>query len=72
MSQQELLTKCFKKLLTGETEVAKTYLKTKTEWDFSIHLSCSEIIKSYNSTSHQLKTKIISANELEFEMNESK
>lgn len=52
--------------------MAETYLKTKTEWDFSIHLYCSEVIKSYNSSSHKLKTKIISPNEIEFDMDEIK
>lgn len=52
--------------------MAETYLETKTEWDFSINLSCSESITKFNSSSHKLKEKIISDNELRFEMDENK
>jgi hypothetical protein len=67
-----LLSDCFKQLLSGEIYAGETYLNTKTEWDFSIHLSCTEQIASYKSGSHKLKTQIVSSNEMKFELDEDK
>lgn len=47
-------------------------MNTKAEWDFNINLSCSEPIAAYNSTSHKLKAKIISAKEFEFDLDDVK
>jgi hypothetical protein len=68
----ELLNDCFKKLLSGEPEVEETYLNTKTEWDFSIHLNCTELITVFRSGSHKLKTQMISANEYKFDLVDAK
>ena len=66
------LAKCFKQLLSNEPQTASNYLNTKTEWDFSVNLCCSEPIATYNSSSHKLKTKIVSANEYMFDLNDAK
>ena len=71
-SQVELLNDCFKKLLSGEPEVEEIYLNTKTEWDFSIHLNCTEQISSYKSDSHKLVTHIISMHDMKFQLDGAK